>query len=87
MEFSIPVSSPALLAAAFMIALGVALLPLSVKYSIISIGAGSIVMGLVMLSDLPRGFELQWIVLFGSAIVVGSWMIAVGIRQPARKSR
>lgn len=87
MEVSIPVSSPALLAATFLIALGVALLPLSAKHSIICIGAGSIIMGLVMLANLPRGFEVQWIIMFGSAIIVGAWMIVVGIRQPEGKGR
>lgn len=84
---SIPLSSPPLLAATFLIALGVALILLSARYGIICIGAGSIIMGLVILADLPKGFELQGIILFGLVIVVGAWMIAVGLKQPVKKDR
>ena len=87
MAVSIPLSSPPLVAATFMIALGVALIPLSARHGIIFIGAGSIIMGLVILSDLPKGFELQGIILFGLIIVVGAWMIAVGLKQPTKKNR
>ncbi len=87
MEVSIPVSSPSLLISTFMFALGIALLPLSARRSIICIGGGSIIMGLTMILDLPRDFAAQGIVLFGSAIAVGAWMIAVGIKQPAGKGR
>ncbi len=87
MIMSIPLSSPPLLAATFLIALGVALIPLSARYGIICIGAGSIIMGLVMLADLPKGFELQGIILFGLVIVVGAWMIAVGLKNPVKKDR
>ncbi|MGA9097458.1 MAG: hypothetical protein WB392_00835 [Methanotrichaceae archaeon] len=44
-------------------------------------------MGLVMLADLPKGVELQEIMLFGLVIVVGAWMIAVGLKQPLGKDR
>jgi hypothetical protein len=87
MSIPIPLFSTALLAAAFMIALGVALVPLSARLGIIFIGAGSIIMGLVVLADLPKGFELQGIILFGLVIIVGAWMIAVGLKRPARRDR
>ncbi len=57
MAVYIPLSSPPLLAATFIIALGVALIPLSARHGIICIGTGSVIMGFIMLDDLPKGFE------------------------------
>ncbi len=87
MAVYIPLSSPPLLAATFIIALGVALIPLSARHGIICIGTGSVIMGFIMLADLPKGFELQGIIIFESTVVVGAWMIAVGLKQPMRKDR
>jgi hypothetical protein len=48
---------------------------------VIGIGLGSIIMGAVVLADVPRGLGYQAIIPFGLAVIVGVWMVAVGIKE------
>ena len=47
----------------------------------ILIGAGSVIMGGVVILDLPQGMGLQSLILFGMTVLVGVWMVYVGIRN------
>jgi hypothetical protein len=38
----------------------------------------------VAIKDLPMGFEVQTIVLFGITTVVGLWMISIGLKEQHR---
>ncbi len=81
MIISIPLSSlPLLLAAAF-IALGFLAYVFSARMGVLCMGAGSVIMGAVVLTQLPKGFELQGIVLFGITVVVGLWMMFVAVKN------
>ncbi len=81
MIISIPMFSLPLLAAAALIALGFIVYPFSARLGVLGIGAGSVIMGAVVLVDLPKGFELQAIVLFGITAVVGAWMMYVAVKN------
>jgi hypothetical protein len=81
MTISIPLASPLLLLAAVLIALGLLVTPLSHRLGVIGIGLGSVIMGAVILAEVPRGLGYQAIIPFGLAVVVGVWMVAVGIRE------
>jgi hypothetical protein len=48
---------------------------------VIGIGAGSVIMGAAVINDLPNGLGLQSIILFGISIVVGGWMMYVGVKN------
>ncbi len=87
MIISIPLFSPALLAAAALIAIGFLLYPFNARFSVIGIGAGSVIMGMDVLMNTPSGLQPQSIILFGSTIAVGAWMAFVGLKKPAGKSR
>ena len=81
MDRSIPLfSAPLLLAAAF-IALGFLIYPLSARVGVMSMGAGSVIMGMVVLIDLPNGLAIESLVLFGFTVVVGLWMVYVGVKN------
>ena len=84
MNISIPLFSIPLLASAVLILLGLLVTPFSVRLGVIGIGAGSVILGLVAIKDLPMGFEVQTIVLFGMTTVVGLWMISVGLKEQHR---
>ena len=81
MIISIPLFSTPLLVAAAFIALGFLIYPFSARLGVIGIGLGSVIMGAVVINDLPNGLGLQGLVLFGMSIVVGGWMIYVGVKN------
>lgn len=81
MIISIPLSSLPLLLAAALIALGFLAYVFSARMGVLCIGAGSVIMGAVVLTELPKGFELQGIVLFGITVVVGLWMMFVAVKN------
>ena len=87
MILSIPLFSPTLLVAAALAAIGMLLYPFSARLSVIGIGAGSVIMGFEVIINHPTGFQPQTILLFGSSVVVGAWMVLVGLKKPAGKSR
>ena len=82
MQISIPLFSPELLVSALLVGLGLLVAPFNVRLSVIGIGAGSAIMGAIALMDLPNGFQIQGIVLFGMSAIVGLWMVAVGLKKP-----
>lgn len=84
MNISIPLFSIPLLVSAVLISLGLLVTPFSARLGVIGIGAGSVILGLVAIKDLPMGFEVQTIVLFGITTVVGLWMISVGLKEQQR---
>lgn len=81
MILSIPLDSVPLLIAAALIALGFLAYPFSARLGVIGIGAGSMIMGVVVLFDLPNGFAIQSLVLFGFTVIVGVWMMYVGVKN------
>lgn len=84
MNISIPLFSIPLLVSAVLILLGLLVTPFSVRLGVIGIGAGSVILGLVAIKDLPNGLEIKTIVLFGITTVVGLWMISVGLKEQRR---
>lgn len=84
MNISIPLFSIPLLVSAVLILLGLLVTPFSVRLGVIGIGAGSVILGLVAIKDLPNGLEIKTIVLFGITTVVGLWMISVGLKEQHR---
>lgn len=81
MDISIPLfSAPLLLAAAF-IALGFLIYPLTARVGVMSMGTGSVIMGMVVLVGLPNGLAIESLVLFGFTVVVGLWMVYVGVKN------
>ncbi len=87
MIISIPLASPAMLIAAAAIAIGLLLYPFSARLSVIGIGMGSIIMGVEVIISHPIGLQPQSIILFGITILVGAWMMFVGLKKPAGKGR
>jgi hypothetical protein len=81
MILSIPLFSMPLLIAAALIALGFLAYPFSARLGVIGIGAGTVIMGVVVLHDLPNGFAIQSLVLFGFTVIVGAWMMYVGVKN------
>ena len=79
MIISIPLNSLPLLISAAFIALGFIIYVFSARLGVACIGAGSVIMGAVILAELPKDFMLQGIVLFGVTVVVGAWMIYVAV--------
>ena len=57
MNISIPLFSIPLLASAVLILLGLLVTPFSVRLGVIGIGAGSVILGLVAIKDLPNGLR------------------------------
>ncbi len=81
MILSIPLDSMPLLIAAALIALGFLAYLFSARLGVIGIGAGSMIMGVVVLLDLPNGLAIQGLVLFGFTVIVGVWMMYVGVKN------
>jgi len=87
MNISIPLFSMPLLISAFLVALGLAITPLSARLGVIGIGAGSVIAGAVAITSVPNGLGPQGLILFGATAVVGLWMVSVGLKkQPQKKS-
>jgi hypothetical protein len=85
MNIYIPLFSPPLLAAAALIALGLLATPVYPRLGVIGIGLGSVIAGGVVLFTMPHGLEAPSLILFGITVVVGAWMVAVGLKKPAGK--
>jgi hypothetical protein len=81
MILSIPLDSTPLLIAAALIALGLLAYPFSARIGVIGIGAGTVIMGAVVLTDLPKDSVIQGLVLFGFTVIVGAWMMYVGVKN------
>ena len=81
MILSIPLNSIPLLVAAALIALGFIAYPISARAGVLAIGAGSVIMGGVVLTELPQGMELPTAALFGITVVVGAWMMYVAVKN------
>jgi hypothetical protein len=81
MILSIPLFSTPLLIAAAFIGLGFMIYPFSARFGVMSIGAGSVIMGGVVLFDLPNSLGFQGLILFGISIIVGGWMMYVGVKN------
>jgi len=81
MNLSIPLFSTPLLIAAALIALGFITYLISARVGVILMGAGSVIMGAVVIFDLPNGMGLQGLVLFGMTVLVGGWMMYVGAKK------
>ena len=81
MNLSIPLFSTPLLIAAALIALGFMAYLFSARLGVILMGAGSVIMGAVVIIDLPNGMGLQGLVLFGITVLVGGWMMYVGVKN------
>jgi len=81
MDIAIPLFSTPLLIAAALIALGFLIYPLSARLGVVSIGAGTVIMGAVVILDLPNGFGIESLVLFGFTVMVGVWMMYVGVKN------
>jgi len=73
-------STPLLIAAA-LIGLGFLTYVLSARIGVILMGAGSMIMGAVVIHDLPNGTGLPCLGLFGITVLVGGWMVYVGARN------
>jgi hypothetical protein len=76
-----------LLISALFIALGFLVYPISARLSVIGLGIGSVIMGVVVITDLPQGFEIQTLTLFGITVVVGAWMVSVGLKEQKRDKK
>ena len=81
MNISIPLFSLPLLVSALLILLGMLVTPISARLGVIGIGAGSVTLGAVAIKDLPMGLEIPTIFLFGITVVVGLWMVSVGLKK------
>ncbi len=81
MNLSIPLFSTPLLIAAALVALGFIIYLISARLGVILIGAGSVIMGGVVIFDLPNGMGMQGLVLFGMTVLVGGWMMYVGVKN------
>jgi hypothetical protein len=81
MNLSIPLFSTPLLIAAALIALGFITYLISARLGVVLMGAGSVIMGSVVIFDLPNGMGLQSLVLFGMTVLVGGWMMYVGVKN------
>lgn len=84
MILSIPLDSVPLLIAAALIALGFLAYPFSARLGIIGIGAGTLIMGVVVILDLPNGLAIPSLVIFGFPGLVGVWMMYVGVKNGGR---
>jgi hypothetical protein len=81
MNLSIPLFSTPLLISAALIGLGFITYLLSARIGVILMGAGSVIMGAVVIFDLPNGMGVQGLVLFGFTVLVGGWMMYVGVKN------
>ena len=80
MNLSIPLFSIPLLIAAALIALGFITYLISARLGVVLMGAGSVIMGAVVIHDLPNGMGMLSLVLFGMTVLVGGWMVYVESR-------
>ncbi len=85
MIVSIPLDSPSLLISAALFALGMIITPISARLGVVGIGIATIIMGAAVLLTTPNGLGAigPWIVAFGSSVIVGAWMIMIGMKNPA----
>ena len=81
MNLSIPLFSIPLLIAAALIALGFITYLISARLGVVLMGAGSVIMGAVVIHDLPNGMGMLSLVLFGMTVLVGGWMVYVGVKN------
>jgi hypothetical protein len=81
MNLSIPLFSMPLLIAAALIALGFMTYLISARMGVVLMGAGSLIMGAVVMHDLPNGMGMPSLVLFGITVLVGGWMVYVGVKN------
>jgi len=81
MNLSIPLFSMPLLIAAALIALGFITYVISARLGVVLMGAGSVIMGAVVIHDLPNGMGMLSLVLFGMTVLVGGWMVYVGVKN------
>jgi hypothetical protein len=81
MNISIPLFSMPLLIAAAFIGLGFLAYLYSARLGVALMGIGSMIMGGVVILDHPNGMGLQSLVLFGMTVLVGGWMVYVGVRN------
>jgi hypothetical protein len=82
MELSIPLFSAPLLFAAFLALAGLAVYIWHPRLSVIGIGAGAAIAAIIAIIDIPNAFTPQGIFLFGMTVLVGGWMVAVGMKKP-----
>jgi hypothetical protein len=85
MIISIPLDSVPLLIVAILFSLGMIVTPISARLGVVGMGTATIIMGSSVLLTIPNGFVAigPWLVPFGSAIIVGIWMIMIGIKNPS----
>lgn len=81
MNISIPLFSTPLLISAALIGLGFLTYFYSARLGVVLLGTGSAIMGAVVILDLPNGMGLQGLILFGMSVLVGGWMVYIGIRN------
>lgn len=72
--------------AAALIGAGVLISVINNRIGSVSIGLGSATMGVVLLSNVPRGWEMVALGFFGIAVLAGLWMISVGFKQAGDNS-
>ena len=84
MIISIPLDSSPLLLAAVIFSLGMLATPISPRLGVIGIGTATVIMGSVVLLTIPIGLKAigPWLVCFGPAVIVGAWMVMIGIKKP-----
>ncbi len=66
---------------AALIALGFITYLISARLGVVLMGAGSVIMGVVVIHDLPNGMGMLSLVLFGMTVLVGGWMVYVGVKN------
>jgi len=81
MNLSIPLFSTPLLIAAALIGLGFLAYVVSARIGVVLMGVGSVIMGAVVIHDLPNGMGLPSLGLFGITVLVGGWMVYVGVKN------
>ncbi|MCQ8903909.1 MAG: hypothetical protein NQU42_07455 [Methanothrix sp.] len=74
--------SPVLLdIAAALIGAGILISVINNRMGSVSIGIGSVTVGVVLLSNVPDGWEIFALGFFGIAVLAGLWMISVGLKR------
>lgn len=73
--------SSLLIAGMILISAGVLAGAMSPKLGVMGMGSGSVAIGIFLLSDVPKGFEIHAVIFFGSLVLIGIWMFAVGIKE------
>lgn len=67
--------------AAALIGAGILISVINNRMGSVSIGLGSVTVGVVLLSNVPQGWEMVAIGFFGIAVLAGLWMISVGLKR------